>query len=157
MSDTSIKPGEDNGSPSWYPLPFIDIKVIEDSEQVKYNGTYKHVNCSGKVRKGDGLTCFICRDEDDNCDSDTYRDDDNTVDDNLRTDTNRDDDLGTNTNRDDDNTDDDHLGTDTNRDDDLGTNTNRDDDNTDDDHLEMILTEMMTIPRMIILELILMP
>ena len=34
INDT--KPGEDNGQPSWYPLPFVNVRVLEESETIEY-------------------------------------------------------------------------------------------------------------------------
>ena len=50
-----IKPGEDEGAVTWYPLPFV---TVHDDER-EYKGAYKHVNCLGMVK--DGNTCINCK------------------------------------------------------------------------------------------------
>ncbi|CAG2238802.1 unnamed protein product [Mytilus edulis] len=56
-----LKYGEDFGNPSWYPLPFINVKILEESDTTEFNGTYKHVNCSGKVSIREGYSCYMCK------------------------------------------------------------------------------------------------
>ena len=53
------KIGEDEGSPSWYPSPFMNVNVIENGESKVYTGTYKHTYCSGKTTND--ITCLNCQ------------------------------------------------------------------------------------------------
>ena len=59
MLINDAKTGEDNTEITWYPLPFVKVKVTEESTAKEYNGTFKHIKCTGKVKEGS--TCVWCR------------------------------------------------------------------------------------------------
>ena len=54
-----MKTGEDDGTPSWYPLPFNKVNVIGNGETKVNIGTYKHTKCSGKTTASS--RCLNCQ------------------------------------------------------------------------------------------------
>ena len=47
---SDAKHGEDYGGATWYTLPFVTVRVLENSNVKEYQGTYKHVSCLGIVK-----------------------------------------------------------------------------------------------------------